>query len=119
LKQEIVMGMIEIHGPFIPEHHVTLDGFRVPYLTATPTEDGRVDVVIDHRFGMEGPISRDEFDRWMPILANAMAVAAGYSSFGENSGGPVNPFNCRMSRLSVRPNLSTVETSSTSVDGML
>ena len=103
------MSTIEIHGPFLPEYRVTLDGFRVPFVTATPTDDGRVDVFIDRRFAMEGSVSRDEFDRWLPILANAMAVAAGYSSFGENSGRS-NPFQVRMSRLGhVQPSLSVID----------
>src|SRR5882757_4288829 len=94
---------VEIIGPFVPEHHVTSGGYRVPYITAFVHEDGRVDISVDQRFCMEGPVSREEFDRWIPILANAMAVAAGYSCHGENCT-PINPFTTRMSSLgSVTP----------------
>lgn len=103
---------VEVHGPFVPDYRVTLNGYRVPYVSAFELPDGRVDVVIDHRFGMPGPIQREEFDRWVPILANAMAVAAGYSCHGENCT-PVNPFTTRMSRIgpieSPKPDLKIVD----------
>ena len=42
-------------------------------------------------------------NRWIPILANAMAVAAGYSCHGENCT-PLNPFTTRMGALgSINP----------------
>lgn len=104
---------IDIVGPFLPEYRIVFDGYRVPYITAVPHDDGRVDIFVDHRFGMECPVSRDEFDRWIPILANAMAVAAGYSCVGENSG-RVNPFQVRMSRLgSIKPDLTVVDSGKT------
>lgn len=114
MKKQMIEGVTaemgtEIHGPFVPEYRVTLHGYRVPYISATPCEDGRVDVVLDHRFAMPEPIAREEFDRWMPILANAMAIAAGYSCHGENCG-PVNPFQTRMSRIgSIPAHLTVVE----------
>lgn len=101
--------MIDIVGPFQPEYRVTIDGFRVPHVRAIPMPDDRVEIVIDNRFGMEGPVSREEFNRWLPILANAMAVAAGYSCHGENCT-PLNPHKVRMSSLgSLPPNLSVIE----------
>lgn len=99
---------VEIHGPFVPEYRVTLDGYQVPYISATPCEDGRVGIVLDHRFGLPDPVAREEFDRWLPILANAMAIAAGYSCHGENSG-PVNLFNLRVSQVSLPARLTVVE----------
>lgn len=99
----------EIHGPFLPEHYVTIDGYKVPYLTVRPTDDGRVDVMIDRRFGIDGPVSLEEFDRWMPILAHGMAVAAGYSCHGENCT-PLNPFKHRMGPLgSMSPEFTVID----------
>lgn len=99
---------VQLHGPFLPEYRVTSNGYRVPYIHAFELEDGRVEIVVDHRFGLEGPISREEFDRWIPLLANAMAVAAGYSCHGENCT-PINPFTTRMSQLgSLPPDLTVV-----------
>lgn len=94
--------MIEIVGPFQPEYKVTLDGFRVPHVRAIPMGENRVEIVIDNRFAMEGPVSIEEFNRWIPILANAMAIAAGYSCHGENCT-PLNPHKTRMSSLGSLP----------------
>ena len=101
------MTRIEIVGPFLEEWKVTFDGYQVPYISARE-KDGTVDVCIDHRFMMPGPVSREEFDRWLPILANAMAVAAGYSCHGENCN-KLNPFTVRMAEISApRPPLRSV-----------
>jgi len=101
----------KIHGPYLPEYKVTIADYEVPHITARPCEDGRIDVIVDHRFGME-PVSRDEFNRWMPLLANAMAVAAGYTSHGENC----NPLKDTMFKRKIiglgsidpKPNLTLV-----------
>lgn len=101
--------MIEIHGPFQPEHRVTMDGYHVPYIDVTPHADGTVSVGVDRRFGMPGPVPREELDRWLPILANAMAIAAGFSCHGENCT-PLNPFKVQMAQLgSLPPNLSVID----------
>src|SRR5262245_21331091 len=89
---------IEIHGPFMPEYRVTWDGYKVPRISAVPHDDGTVSVTLDNRFGMPGPVPREEFERWLPMIANAMAIGAGYSCHGANCT-PVNPFMTRMSRL--------------------
>jgi hypothetical protein len=93
---------IEIHGPFVSEYRVTIDGYDVPYINARPLDDGRLYVTVDGRFGMDMPVSREEFDRWVHILANAMAVAAGYSAHGENCS-PLNPYKVKVSSLGTIP----------------
>lgn len=102
---------VEIHGPFLPEYRVTNGGYHVPHLTVQPLDDGRIAVTIDGRFGLADPVTRDEFNNWLPILANAMAVAAGYACHG--SGAPrLNPFNVRMSSLGSvpdKPNLTVID----------
>ena len=45
---------------------------------------------------MHLPVTKDEIVNWMPILANAMAVAAGYPCHGRDLP-KMNPFNLRMS----------------------
>ncbi len=99
----------EIIGPFRPEHHVTIAGFHVPYVTVQPLADGRIDLTVDGRFGLDGPVTREEFDRWIHILANAMAVSAGYSSHGEHCQ-PTNPHKHKMGHLgSVVPVLNVID----------
>lgn len=77
--------MTEFIGPF-ETHHVAVDGFLVPCLTVMPHKgeaDGLVDVVLDGRYSVT--CEPDEAKKWIWIIANAMAIGAGYSSFGENS----------------------------------
>ncbi|HET8627408.1 MAG TPA: hypothetical protein VFL91_08310 [Thermomicrobiales bacterium] len=88
---------VGIIGPFVEEWRLTVDGYRVPYLTAYP--GGAPDtwhLVLDGRFGVD--VTDEEPRRWLWFVANAMAVAAGYSSFGEHCR-PINPFTLRMSEL--------------------
>lgn len=98
----------EIIGPF-QQYRASHCGYEVPYISTYPTADGKLHVVVDNRFGTHLPVTKDELDNWMPILANAMAVAAGYSSHGENSVRP-NPFKVGMSRIDPpRPHLTVVQ----------
>lgn len=73
---------MEIIGPF-DDYRVTLNGYRVPYLRAVRV-NGTISLELDERIGCDIP----DDERTMPIIdfiANAMAVAAGYTCFGENS----------------------------------
>lgn len=99
----------EIVGPFVPEHFVTINGYKVPYVTVTPTSDGRVDLYVDRRFGLDHPVPVEEFNRWIGLLADAMAVAAGYSCHGENCM-PTNPHKVKMGSLGrAAPVLDVIE----------
>lgn len=64
---------------------VIMGGHLVPYLNVIrPSEEGGDwHVVLDDRFGLD--CTEEELARWIPFVANAMAVAAGRSSHGENS----------------------------------
>lgn len=93
----------EIVGPFIaPEYsYVTIDGVKIPYIKLVPGKDendGKLEIYLDNRFVY---ILEDTGDRdtWLNLLANAMAIAAGYSCFGENGVKNPNPFNVRMEKL--------------------
>lgn len=82
---------VKVLEGFPPEGRVTVDDYLVPHLSATTLKDGSVSLVLDRRF--EVIVSREECDRWLPFLANAMAYSAGYSCFGKNSA-PVNNYKC-------------------------
>ena len=68
----------EIVGPFKPEHRVTINGYHVPHVDVQPLDDGMLWVTIDNRFGISEPVTREEFNRWIGLLADAMAVAAAF-----------------------------------------
>ncbi len=67
--------------------YLLVEGYRIPHIrlikSADPANDGLARLNIDDRFGMEY-VSEDEIKRWAPILANAMAVSAGFSCYNEN-----------------------------------
>ena len=92
---------VELVGPFIDHYtyRVSVDGYLVPHIKAmlqSGTED-TWNLSLDERCCLES-VPGDALRQWLPFLANAMAVAAGYSSHGENSQ-QVNPFNVRFSAL--------------------
>lgn len=82
------MHDIESVGPF-HDHRVVLNGYRVPYLEAKLVAGMVWYLGIDGRFGHEFPDA--EFQKIVPLFANAMAVAGGYTCFGEGSE-PRNPW---------------------------
>lgn len=86
---------VEFHGPFHdPIYRLTVNDYEVPYLTASMDLDSdRLILILDRRFMIEA--NREEAERWLGFLADAMAIAAGFSSHGEHSG-PVNPFHHRV-----------------------
>jgi hypothetical protein len=68
---------VNFPGPF--EHHdVVVDGRQVPFLRATPLGEGQVHLNLDRRLGIT--LSTDEAERVVPFLADAIAVASGYTS---------------------------------------
>jgi hypothetical protein len=69
---------------------VVVDNFLVPNIEALKNQDGLISFTLDHRYGTK-PMTLEEAEDFIWFVANSMAVAAGFSSFGENSK-PVNPF---------------------------
>jgi hypothetical protein len=68
---------VEYVGPL--EHRfVVVRGRVVEYLSAIPLTTGGVSLTLDHRFRLD--LSADEAERFIPFLADCMAVAAGYAS---------------------------------------
>ena len=68
---------------------VVIDGFLVPFITVHPAPEGEMQIVLDHRFGMN--VSHDDFIPIICFIADAMSVAGGFSCFGKN-GMVRNPF---------------------------
>jgi hypothetical protein len=85
------MSGVEFVGPF-EYHAVCVNGWRVPYLTATPMNGGKIDLTLDHRYGIE--LSVQDAERIVPFIANAIAIAHGYTahpSEGDGGDSPLPP----------------------------
>ena len=95
---------IEAVGPF-EQYRIVVDGYQVPRLTGRLT-DGVWHFTFDNRFGCEVPEKHGCEVAWM--IANAQAVGAGFSCFGENSQ-PLNEFKCRLLGLGVAPDIEAIE----------
>lgn len=88
--------MLEYLPPRV-ERAVTIDGYAVPKVEARETNTGlTTDICLDGRFGIQIPAEYASCVIWM--IANAMAIGAGYSCHGKNSAA-VNPFNVLLSEL--------------------
>lgn len=98
---------LESVGPF-SVWKIKLDGFAVPFLTGREDENGMFHLCLDDRFGIEIPKEYAHQVVW--LIANAHAIGAGYSCFGENSQ-IANPYKCRMSGLSLTPEGASESTS--------
>lgn len=70
------MADVEYVGPF-ERYDVVVDGRQVPFLEGRPVNGGRIYLALDHRFGLELDLVTAE--RVVPFLADAIAVAMGYS----------------------------------------
>jgi hypothetical protein len=87
-------------NPDITPYVMVVDGTAVPYIEIFEHPNGKFSITVVRPGGNSplvglGRISAEALHRWAPILANAMAVAAGRSSHGENS----NVFNPHGSSL--------------------
>lgn len=73
------MFRVSFPGPFT-QHEVVVDGWAVPLLHAQPTgaNDENVMLVLDNRLAIT--VSVEEAERFVPFLADAIAVALGYTS---------------------------------------
>lgn len=73
------MFRVEFPGPFT-RHEVVVDGWTVPLLSAQPcgTSDESVMLIVDDRIAVT--LSVEEAERVVPFLADAIAVALGYTS---------------------------------------
>lgn len=88
-------------GPFHSRYYkLSVGGYQVPYAVVYPTKDEQgnpaLDLVIDDRFS--AVFTPEELEKFGWILAQAMAVSAGYTCHG--SGKRKEPFNTRMIDIS-------------------
>jgi len=89
--------MLEFLPPRIARE-VTLDGYAVPFIEAKEVDDGRnINIFLDNRWGITIPAEAGEQVIW--LLANALAVGAGYSCHGENSVWRPNPFRVKVAEI--------------------
>lgn len=72
------MFRVSFPGPF-SQHEVVVDGWKVPFLHAHPggEHDENVMLVVDNRLALT--VSVEEAERFVPFLADAIAVALGYT----------------------------------------
>jgi hypothetical protein len=70
---------VNFPGPFT-RHEVVVDGWSIPFLHAHPggQNDENVMLVLDDRLAIT--VSVEEAERFVPFLADAIAVALGYTS---------------------------------------
>lgn len=99
-------GPAKLVGPFrrAELYKPSVNGFLIPWLRAQvhhhaqEVAGGAAEwtLILDDRFAID--TNSDEIARWLPFLADAMAISAGYSCHGENCI-PLNPFKCRIGPL--------------------
>lgn len=96
-EQQDLQVRMEIDGPF-HEYRVIVNGYWVPCLDAA-RGNGIIRLILDHRFGCDIP-DDERATAIVEFIANAMAVAGGYSCFGKNSQ-PLQPFKRRLTYISL------------------
>lgn len=79
---------VDYVGPF-EYHAVCVNGWRVPYLTAQPLPGGKVDLTLDHRYALVLDVA--DAERVVPFIANAIAIAHGYTAHPSSSAGEPLP----------------------------
>jgi hypothetical protein len=90
---------VERVGPFNESYYkITIGGYLVPYIKAYKNIDGSWTLLLDGRFAIDIQ-NEEEIQRWVWWVANAMAIASGYSCFGANSA-PIDLFNRQLIGLS-------------------
>lgn len=77
---------VEYVGPF-ESWRVSVDGWEVPLLHATPQPGGKVSLTLDSRFGLDLDLATAE--RVVPFIANAIAVAMGYAAHPNGEQPPI------------------------------
>ncbi len=69
-------SLVDFIGPF-EKHEVVVNGWKVPYIDADLLPGGRVHLSLDNRVGID--LTIEEADRLVPFIADAIAVAMGYT----------------------------------------
>jgi len=98
----------EMVGPFQhTEYKVVADGYVLPYMTAYPlnAQNTEWDILVDGRFAYRLP--QEVLDQVIPLLADVMAITAGYKSHAnacQHQQDRNNPFGTRMLSLTALVN---------------
>jgi hypothetical protein len=87
-----VVDVAPVTGSGTGALRLLVDGYPVPYIEVHKVDEpgftgdafGKAMLTLDNRYATQA-VRWDEFWRWAWFLANAMAVAAGYSSHGPNA----------------------------------
>jgi hypothetical protein len=86
--------------PQMSVREVTIGGFAVPQVEARESDDGvSCSITLDRRFGIDVPADIAAEVIW--LIANAMAIGAGYSCHGANSVRS-NPFKVKVMEVETR-----------------
>ena len=95
-------------GPF-HVWKIAIDGYRVPGLTGRVYEEtGMLHLCLDERWGIEIPKQYATQVCW--LIANALAIGAGYSCFGKDSlQGDPNRFKCKITEIATVPDIEIPE----------
>ncbi|WP_162685481.1 hypothetical protein [Roseovarius amoyensis] len=88
-------GMVEL-GPELSGSSVIVEGRLIPRLTARDRGGDEITIVLDGRFSIDIPRERSGQICWM--VANAMAIGAGYPSLSAD--GADRPFAPRIVGIS-------------------
>ena len=92
---------------------VEIEGRIIPRLTAIRVGDGSIGLVVDGRFGATFP-NEGIADQAAWLIAQALAVGAGYSSLGAET--KDRPFAPRSMKIDAKPNLSVVPSDDSATD---
>lgn len=78
------MFRVSFPGPF-SQHDVVVNGWKVPFVHAKPhgENDEHVMLVLDNRIGEDFTV--EEAERFVPFLADAIAIALGYAAHPNES----------------------------------
>ena len=86
--------VVEIAGPYArtsDAFRLIVNGCKVPYIQLYKYDNGNLMLIIDGRFG--GDFTKEEIMKFGYVLAEAMAVSAGYTHHGPDSK-PMNRHSC-------------------------
>jgi hypothetical protein len=76
---------VDYVGP-IEHHAVVVNGYAVPFLTATPMPGGRIYLTLDERVAIELPLA--DAERIVPFIADCIAISLGYTGHPGTDGAP-------------------------------
>ena len=71
---------VDFVGPF-QRYEVVVNGRQVPFVNATMMPGGRIHLNLDKRLGID--LTVEEAERFVPFLADSIAVAMGYTCHPE------------------------------------